>query len=48
MSSHMIFIETGKWRKPVSVPIDDRKCIACKKLEDEYHFVLECIYYSDL
>jgi len=39
MSSHRLFIETGRWRKPVSVPIDDRKCIACNKLEDEYHFV---------
>ena len=48
MSSHRLFIETGRWRKPVSVPIDDRKCIACDKLEDEYHFVLECIHYSDL
>jgi len=35
-------------RKPVSVPIDDRKCIDCNKLEEEYHFVLECILYSDL
>ena len=48
MSSHMIFIETGKWRKPVSVPIDDRKCIPYNKLKEEYHFVLECIHYSDL
>jgi len=48
MSSHRLFIETGRWRKPVSVPIQDRKCIVCNKLEDEYHFVLECIHYSDL
>ena len=48
MSSHRPFIETGLRREPVSVPIDDRTCIACNKLEDEYHFVLECIHYSDL
>jgi len=23
MSSHRLFIDTGRWRKPVSVPIDD-------------------------
>jgi len=48
LPSHRLFIVTGRWRKPVSVPIDDRKCIDCNILEDEYHFVLECINYSDL
>ena len=43
MSSHRHFIENGRWRKPVSVPIDDGKFIACNKLENEYPFVLECI-----
>ena len=46
--SHRLFIETGKWCKPVSVPIDDRKCLAYNKLKEKYHFVLECIHYSDL
>jgi len=48
MSSHRLFIETGRWCEPVSVPIDDGKCLACNKLEDEYHFILECIHYSDI
>ena len=48
MSSHRLFIETGRWRKPVSVPVHDINCIACNTLEDEYHFVLECTHYSDL
>ena len=32
----------------VSTPVNERKCIFCDKLEDEYHFVLECILYNDL
>jgi hypothetical protein len=46
--SHRLFIETGRWTRPVSTPISERKCIFCDKLEDEYHFVLECTLYSDL
>ena len=30
------------------VPFDERKCVVCQKLEDEYHFVLECSLYSEL
>ena len=48
LSSHRLFIETGRWHKPESIPINERKCIICNKLEDEYHFVLECISYNDL
>ena len=40
---HSLLIETGKWLKPVSVPIDDRKGIACNKLEDEYHLLLHTL-----
>ena len=28
--------------EPVKIPVDNRKCVTCNKLEDEYHFVLEC------
>ena len=33
---------------PNRIPIDERKCITCNKLEDEYNFLLECSLYNDL
>ena len=36
------FIEAGRWNIPVSTPVNKRKCASCNKLEDEFHFVLEC------
>ena len=42
MSSHRLEVESGRWVKPNAVPFDERKCVVCQKLEDEYHFVLEC------
>ena len=30
------------------IPIDERKCLTCNKLEDEFHFLLECSVYNDL
>ena len=48
MSSHRLEIEAGRWVKPNSIPVDDRKCAICLILEDEYHFVLECEIYKDL
>ena len=32
----------------ISIPREDRKCITCNKIEDEYHFMIECNLYSDL
>ena len=48
MSSHRLEIEAGRWVKPNSIPVDDRKCAICLILEDEYHFVFECEIYKDL
>ena len=48
VTSHKLLIEAGRWVKPVKIPVDDRKCAICNKLEDEYHFVLECSIYVDL
>ena len=39
-SSHHLAIETGRWRKPISIPYNDRKCIVCDKLDDEYQFII--------
>ena len=48
LSSHRLCIETGRWSKPVSTPLVDRKCTFCNTLEDEYHFVMECCLFADL
>ena len=46
-SSNYLAIETGRWHKPISIPYD-RKCVVCDKLDDEYHFVIECTLLYDL
>ena len=48
VSSHRLKIETGKWTKPNKTPIDARKCKMSNVLVDEYHFILECVRYSDI
>jgi len=48
LSSHNLHIETGRWHRPHSIPREDRKCHICNKLEDEYHFIIECSFYTDL
>ena len=48
MSSHRLEIEAGRWARPNRIPIDERKCSICGKLEDEYNFVIECVLYIDL
>ena len=48
VSSHRLCIETGRWNKPVSTPVNERKCLICKELEDEFHFILQCNMYKEL
>ena len=48
LASHRLEVECGRWRKPVSVPFQDRKCKQCNTLEDEYHFLIECKNYIEL
>ena len=48
MTSHRLEIETSRWVKPVSKPLDERDCSVCGVLEDEYHFVIECSMYIEL
>ena len=48
LSSHRLEVESGRWVKPNPTPLNERKCLNCKVLEDEYHFVLECPLYDDL
>ena len=42
VSSHRLEIEMGRWARPERIEFDDRKCKLCNKLEDEFHFALEC------
>ena len=48
MSSHRLKVETGRWQKPTTIPFNERKCTLCLKLDDEFHFLLECPLYKDL
>jgi len=48
MSSHRLKVETGRWQKPSAISFNERKCTLCLKLEDEFHFLLECPLYKDL
>lgn len=48
MSSHRLQIEVGRWHKPQPVPLNERKCLYCNIIEDEFHFVLECQKYNDI
>ena len=48
VSSHRLEIEAGRWVRPHSIPVNDRKCLLCQVLEDEFHFVLECQMYTEL
>ena len=48
MSSHRSKVETGRWQKPTAISFNERKCTLCLKLEDEFHFLLECSLYKDL
>ena len=41
-SSHRLRIETGRWERPTPPPRHQRLCQYCKKMDDEYHFVIEC------
>lgn len=48
VSSHRLEIEAGRWVRPNSIPVNDRKCSKCSVLEDEYHFIIECQMYKEL
>ena len=45
--AHSLNIETGRF---YNIPHNERFCYMCnnRKLEDEYHFILECEKYNDL
>ena len=45
-AAHRFFIETGRWVKPKPIALENRKCITCNIIEDEFHFILVCPMYS--
>ncbi|MCG7875034.1 MAG: reverse transcriptase domain-containing protein [Candidatus Thiodiazotropha endolucinida] len=47
VSSHRLEIEAGRWARPYK-PVHERICKICNKLEDEFHFVIECTLYTCL
>lgn len=47
VSSHRLEIEAGRWARPYK-PVNERLCNVCNRIEDEFHFVLECRLYSML
>ena len=49
VSSHSLHVETGRWRRPNPTPPEERFCPNCpRKIEDEYHFIMECTLNSEL
>jgi len=47
MRSHWLAIEAGTMLKPI-VAKDNRVCNTCGTVEDEFHFIFDCIKYEDL
>ena len=43
VSAHMLDVETGRWHKPVAVPLNERKCwTRINYLEDEFCLNVLC------
>ena len=47
VSSHALEIERGRYTSPMT-PVNEQLCHACQKVEDEFHFMMECKSNSDL
>ena len=42
VSCHRLAIETGRYQKATSLPINQRLCTLCNQVEDEIHLI--CVY----
>ena len=40
VSDHPLAIETGRYK---NIPRENRLCSTCSKIEDEFHFFIECV-----
>ena len=47
VSSQALEIERGRYTSPIT-PVNKRLCHTCQKVEDEFHFTMECESNSDL
>ena len=47
ISTHKLAIETGRHKRP-KINVEERICVHCnqQKVEDEFHFIMECGKYS--
>ena len=45
LGSHNLLIERGRWS---NIAFENRKCLLCNEIEDEYHFVVVCIKFHEL
>ena len=45
LGSHNLLIERGRWN---NTAFENRKCLLCDEIEDEYHFVVVCTKFHDL
>ena len=46
-SSHTLEIERGRYPTP-KTPVCDRRCRTCDVIEDEMHFLLNCVEYGNI
>ena len=45
-AAHRLLIETGRCVNPKPIALENRKCITCNTIEDEFHFILVCPMYT--
>ena len=42
--NHKLPVEVGRWK---SVPLNERLCIYCNELGDEFHYLMSCKHFED-
>ena len=42
ISVHRLHIERGRYTRP-RTSVEERLCSVCKEIEDEFHFMFECV-----
>ena len=47
LSNHDLRIETGRYTKPMT-PRENRTCVLCNVIEDEYHVIFSCPLYNSI
>ena len=48
VSCHSLEIEVGRYKKPTPTPPESRLCRHCHLVEDEIHFLCDCVQFIDL